>query len=232
MIAKKKSKKADLEKKRFAFFQIGLIVSGAICLAAFEYTTIQFGEYATQDNQDEIFTLYNDEPPKEFVVKEKPQALKKLQIKIYEEVKEVVKKTVDSDPIKTNSDNIDIDDVPDFGEGDGTGEKIVEVIDDSLYIVPQKMPSFPGGEVAMRRWINNNIDLPDWAEQISGVVYVRFIVDKDGSVTNVVLSKGIHQDYDKASLAVVKKMPKWSPGEQAGKTVKVRYDLPIKFVSH
>lgn len=232
MIAKKKTKKADLERKRFAFFQIGLVVSGAFCLAAFEYSTIQFGEMAKQDNTDEIISIFNDTPPKEYVVKEKPQAVKKLQIKIFEEVKPVDKLTKITTEIKTNTDNIDVDEVPDFGEGDGTGEKIVNTVKDSVYEVPQKMPVFPGGEGAMVNWINNHIQLPDWAEPLSGTVYVRFIVDEDGSVTNVSLSKGIHYDYDKASLAVVKKMPKWSPGEQAGRSVKVRYDLPIRFVSN
>ena len=233
MIAKKKSKKADLECKRFAFFQIGLIISGAFCLAAFEYSTIQFDELAKQNQGDEIHTFFNDTPPKEFVVKEQPKVQKKLQVKIFDQVKEVDKLKKETGVIKTNTDDIiNTDDIPDFGEGDGTGEKIVNTVKDSIYDIPQKMPVFPGGEKAMIGWINQNIQLPDWAEQVSGTVYVRFVVDKDGSVTNVVLSKGIHYDYDNASLAVVKKMPRWSPGEQAGKAVKVRYDLPIKFVSH
>ena len=94
------------------------------------------------------------------------------------------------------------------------------------------MPEFPGGINAMNRWISENIDLPHYAENLSGTIYVEFVVDKKGEITKVKLSNNLHQDYDNACLAVVSKMPKWTPGEQAGKNVNVRYHLPIKFVSH
>jgi protein TonB len=126
-------------------------------------------------------------------------------------------------------------------EIDGTGEEdgeldgeIVQngIDDDKVHEIVSVMPQFPGGIAAMNKWIANNIDLPYYTQQLSGTIYVEFVVDKKGAITNVKLSNKMHQDYDNACLAVVSKMPKWTPGEQAGKNVNVRYHLPIKFVSH
>ena len=100
---------------------------------------------------------------------------------------------------------------------------------EEVYTVVEVMPEFPGGFAAMHKWIGDNIDLPHYVESLNGTVYVRFVVGKDGQISKVTLTKGIHHDYDKASLAVVQKMPKWTPGEQAGKKVNVRYNIPIRF---
>lgn len=231
MIAKKKNKKADLERKRFAFFQIGLIIAGAMCLAAFEYSSIQFGALANNEMEIDNNSLYTTSPPKEYNEQQEPVMKKKIQIKVITEVTPSDKKEVKTTTNPDNSKNIKIDSDTDWGEGGDEDGMIVNTVKDSVYEVPQIMPEFPGGVVAMRNWINAHMDLPHYAEPLSGTVYVRFIVDKDGSVTNVTLSKGIHSDYDNASLAVVQQMPKWTPGQQAGKKVKVRYDLPIKFVN-
>lgn len=229
MIAKKKTKKADLERKRFAFFQIGLIIAGAMCLAAFEYSSIEFGEMAKNETELEN-TIFSVTPPKEYNEIQKPSVQKKIQIEVINEVTPSDKKDVKTTTKLDDSKKIAIDDA-DFGEEGGEEGEIVNTVKDSVYEIPQKMPEFPGGVLAMRNWINNHLELPHYAEPMNGTVYVRFVVDKDGTITNVALSKGIHSDYDKASLAVVEDMPKWTPGEQAGKKVKVRYDLPIKFVN-
>ena len=230
MIAKKKNKKADLERKRFAFFQIGLIVAGAMCLAAFEYSTLTFDELANNEMEIDNNSLYNTAPPKEYIEQQKPAVQKKVQIKVITEVTPSDKKQVKTTTSPNDSKNIKMDVDADWGE-DGEDGVIVNTVKDSVYEVPQVMPEFPGGVVAMGNWINSHLELPHYAEPLSGTVYVRFIVDKDGTITNVSLSKGIHSDYDKASLAVVQQMPRWKPGQQAGKKVKVRYDLPIKFLN-
>ena len=232
MIAKKKSKKADLEKKRFAFFQIGLVVSGAMCLAAFEYTGIRFGEIAANDIEQDMTNPFIEPQIKEYIIKENSSAPKKVQKEIILEV------TPADDPdIKPNDNiskinDIDVRDVTDWGD-DWGNDSIVTTIGGggTVYEFPQVMPLFPGGVAAMSNWIGDNIKLPIYAEPLNGTVYVRFVVDEKGFISKVSLSKGIHSDYDNASMAVVKKMPQWTPGEQAGKKVKVRYDLPIKFVN-
>jgi protein TonB len=121
---------------------------------------------------------------------------------------------------------------PDDGDPDDDEGTITVPIDNKEYEVVSQMPEFPGGFAALHKWIGDNINLPHYVESMNGTVYVRFVVGKDGQISKVTLTKGRHHDYDKASLAVVQKMPKWTPGEQAGKKVNVRYDLPIKFVNH
>ncbi len=232
MIAKKKSKKADLERKRFAFFQIGLVIAGAVCLAAFEYTGIRFSDLAENEKVEDIVPNYAIDQVIEFKELKQPKTSTTTKTEVLLEVKPVEKILDKSKQPKLN-DKIKESDIVEFGDPeDGTG--IVNTVpkDDSVHWVVSQMPEFPGGNAAMINWIGKNIDVPHYAEPLNGTVYVRFVVNTDGKISDVQLAKSLHSDYDKASLAVVSKMPKWSPGEQAGKKVNVRYDLPIKFVSH
>ncbi len=100
-----------------------------------------------------------------------------------------------------------------------------------VFISVEKMPSYPGGEEAMMKFILDNIKYPELARTngIQGTVLVKFIVEKDGSVTHVNLQKGIGGGCDEEAVRVVSIMPKWIPGKQNGKTVRVQFILPIKF---
>ena len=233
MIAKKKTKKADLEGKRFAFFQIGLVIAGALTLAAFEYSSLRFDDLAKTEYATDAYSNLMVEQPKEFIVETQQKIKLKIILPIIDEVK-VVDKLKDEKTSKLSDELIKELEIDGTGDEDGDLDgKIVHNGEDFRIVdIPSVMPEFPGGIAAMNKWIANNIDLPHYAEQLSGTIYVEFVVDKKGEITRVKLSNNLHQDYDKACLAVVSKMPKWTPGEQAGKNVNVRYHLPIKFVSH
>jgi protein TonB len=234
MIAKKKTKKADLEGKRFAFFQIGLVVAGALTLAAFEYSGVRFDELAKTELEKDAYASLIAEQPKEFIIPTQQKVKLKVTLPVYDEVKAVKKlkeekqTTIDDDLIKElvidGTGEVDGDLDGKITNNGGDGNTVLEYA--------SVMPEFPGGINAMNRWIADNIDLPHYAENLSGTIYVEFVVDKKGEITKVKLSNNLHQDYDNACLAVVSRMPKWTPGEQAGKNVNVRYHLPIKFVSH
>lgn len=228
MIAKK-NPKADLEKKRFAFFQIGLLVSGSLCLAAFEYSSatdetskIEVSEYMEEALAVEEVYDFTEEIPKQEVQK------RASFIRMDTEVK-----PVDTEP-NPNLGATDGDKV-EFDEGDGEdcidcGYGIAES-DDIIHEIVGIEPSFPGGEGAMANWINDNIELPDYIPTYDqGTVYVQFVVNKDGSIEQVNILKGLSYELDRAAKKVVNKMPKWSPGEQAGKPVRVRFTLPINIV--
>jgi len=103
----------------------------------------------------------------------------------------------------------------------------LEEHNDTAYTVVDSMPSFPGGENELFRWLGQNIKTPKIDAQ--GVVYAHFIVEKDGSISNVEIIKGIHDAYDKEVLRVVGLMPNWEPGYKAGKIVRVQYNIPIRF---
>jgi TonB family protein len=104
--------------------------------------------------------------------------------------------------------------------------------DEPVFEVVKQMPEYPGGEEALFSFIGKNINYPEQAkkEGIQGRVYVSFIVEKNGKVSNVEVLKGIGNGCDAESLRVVKSMPNWKPGiDENGKPVRVKYNLPIKF---
>lgn len=92
-------------------------------------------------------------------------------------------------------------------------------------------PEYPGGDEAMAKFIQTNIVYPERAREMGeqGVVYVQFVVNTDGSITDVVVIKSVSESLDAESIRVIKLMPNWSPGMQKGKAVRVRYTLPINF---
>ena len=98
-------------------------------------------------------------------------------------------------------------------------------------VVIDKMPAFPGGEEGLMDFIGTNVRYPQYAQDhgISGRVFVKFVVEPDGSVTNVEVLKGIGGGCDEVAVRVVKMMPKWIPGKKDGKKVRVMYTLPINF---
>lgn len=99
------------------------------------------------------------------------------------------------------------------------------------YSVVEKMPEFPGGIDALMQYLSRKIRYPNKAQDngVQGRVYVQFVVAKDGSIENVEVIRGIGSGCDEESIRVVKNMPKWTPGEQRGKKVRVKYTLPIRF---
>ena len=115
-----------------------------------------------------------------------------------------------------------IEHVADFGEygEENTGEsEIFQVVED--------MPSFPGGNVS--KWIAKNVKYPVLAMEngIQGKVFIQFVIERDGSITDVKVVRGVDASLDKEAVRVVQSMPKWKPGKQRGKPVRVAYTLPI-----
>ena len=102
---------------------------------------------------------------------------------------------------------------------------------EGIYDVAEVMPQFPGGEMAMNRWIAENIRIPEQAfsEGAGGSVMVSFIVTVTGKLDGVTVLRPIHPLLDAEAIRLVKTMPKWTPGEQKGKTVAVRYFIPVDF---
>lgn len=100
-----------------------------------------------------------------------------------------------------------------------------------VYDVVEVMPQYPGGQIAMLKYIMENIKYPKqiMEEGIQGRVTVSFIVEKDGRVSNVRLLRSVQPSLDKEAIRVVKSMPKWTPGKHNGKPVRVRFNLPVMF---
>lgn len=102
---------------------------------------------------------------------------------------------------------------------------------DMVFDVVEVMPQYPGGQIAMLKYIMENMKYPEQAmkEGIQGRVAVRFIVEKDGSISDVKPVLSVHPLLNKEAVRVVKSMPKWSPGKHNGKPVRVRFNLPVMF---
>lgn len=102
---------------------------------------------------------------------------------------------------------------------------------DRVFSVVEQMPSFPGGMGAMMQYLSSNIKYPKEAEKkgIQGRVLLSFIVQTDGSITDVRISKSVDPSLDKEAIRVVKSMPKWIPGRQNGEPVRVKYTFPVTF---
>lgn len=100
-----------------------------------------------------------------------------------------------------------------------------------VFVIVEDMPKFPGGNEALAKFIADNIRYPKSAKanKIEGPVYIGFIIDKDGSVINVKVLRGVNAELDAEAIRVIKSMPKWTPGKQRGKPVRVNYTLPIIF---
>lgn len=233
MIAKK-NKKANLERSRFAFFQIGLLVAGSLVLAAFEYSTV------TAEEQQVAFNEYNQdlletdipqdfEPIKDEVIVPTPPVVNLNNI----DSVNITKKAIDPSKVQTTTVQKIIFDEgwgdPTVGIGTTISKPTTTIVD-----VPDVEPTFPGGEAAMMNWVAQNVDYPEICKEmgIGGMVYTEFVVNTDGSICLVKSLKSPHDELANAAMKVVKKMPKWIPGEQAGKKVRVRFTLPINFVHH
>ncbi len=113
----------------------------------------------------------------------------------------------------------------------GSEDEQEEVSDATVFMVVEKMPQFPGGDDSLRAYLNNNIVYPPEAltQNITGRVYVSFVIDVSGKITDVAIARGVDPLLDAEALRVVTNMPNWIPGSQRGKPVNVKYLLPVNF---
>jgi protein TonB len=218
----KKSKKADLEGKKSIFFQVGVLVALLIVFLAFEYVGAKERSVETYDPIEIIpeVDIFIDVTP----IKELPPPPA-------------------TGPIEVVPDGTDVDDAPVFNpEDDPTQENpdygelapvapTPEIIRDDVVDFPDIEPEFQGGEEARMRFLNDNVKYPDYAikMQIDGRVVVSFVVEPDGSISNVKILRSVADCLDNEALRVAKLMPKWRPGMQKGKAVRARYMMPITF---
>ena len=123
------------------------------------------------------------------------------------------------------------DEQPDIQIVEEKPQVIEQPKEEEVFTVVEENPTFPGGETALYEYLGANIKYPEEAKElgIQGRVFVNFVVEKDGSVSNARVLRGIGGGCDEEALRVVKSMPKWTPGKQRGIPVRVSYNLPIKF---
>jgi len=221
----KKTSKADLENKRLIFTEIGLVIGLALMLFAFEWKTYEKSVIEVTSRQVENVSE-DIIPITEQKVKPPPPA----------PVKQVVKINIVDDNITVDEDiTIDVEAnentqveayvAPVKSEEEESAEEA------QIFMVVESMPEYPGGESALYSYLAENIKYPQMAKEsgIQGRVFVTFVVERDGRVTDVRVLRGIGGGCDEEAIRVVEGMPKWAPGKQRGKSVRVQYNLPVKF---
>lgn len=109
--------------------------------------------------------------------------------------------------------------------------EVVKPKEEEIFVAVEQQAEFPGGQAALMKWLSNNIRYPESAQQndIQGRVVVKFVVEKDGSIGQATIAKGVDKDLDREAMRVVKKMPKWQPGKNNGVAVRSYFNLPVTF---
>ncbi|NMD00437.1 MAG: energy transducer TonB [Bacteroidales bacterium] len=220
----KKNPEADLEKKRNLFFQIGLTVTLALILFAFELKIMPSDENTfvaenTGKIEEEIVPITKQEELK--TPPPPPPAVTDV-LEIVEDNKEL------TNEVKVENTEADANtqiQAPIEVQQEEENEEIV-----NFYVIEEK-PEFPGGEAAMFQWIAKNVKYPEIAKEngVQGKVFVQFVIGKEGKVTDVQVVRGVDPSLDKEAVRIIQSMPAWKPGKQRGKPVKVSFQLPINF---
>lgn len=225
----KKSPKASLENKRFLFTEIGFVIALLAVLFAFDYSSKEKkvatleAETAAVEVEDMIPITQETPPP--------PEAAPKIPIL--------------SDQIDVVDDNIKIDDnmFQNLEDDANSGVEIMDYIESApeeetieeeaipFQLVEEK-PSFNGGDAnEFSKWVNSRLVYPEIAKEngVQGRVTLQFTVNADGSVSNVKVLRGVDSSLDKEAVRVVSSSPKWKPGKQRDRAVKVTYTFPVIF---
>ncbi len=221
----KKSEKVNLEKNRSLFLELGLVIVLATVLIAFEWTTRPsqsnaFETLSEDEGEEEIVPItrqLEEQPPPP---PPPPQVIEVLNI-VQDDVE--LDDQLELDDMEGNQD-LEMDFMP-FEEEEAGEEEV--------FIIVEDMPKFMGSDQnAFRTWIQQNLRYPEIAAEngISGRVFVQFAVNSKGQVVDAKVIRGVDPALDKEALRVVNSSPKWQPGKQRGKPVKVQFTFPIVFI--
>ncbi|MBQ6777292.1 MAG: energy transducer TonB [Paludibacteraceae bacterium] len=219
----KKSPQASLEDKKLTYVLLGFVFVLSLCYVALEWTEKEVTKYEVADmdfqfeEEIEIQQTSQETPPPP-----PPPVVQEV------EVLNVVEDDVETEEIQINTED----------------DKDVEVViqapveiqeeepeDEPIFVIVENKPEYPGGDAALMKYISENIKYPVIAQEngIQGRVICQFVVNKDGSIVDITVVRGVDPSLDKEAVRVIKSMPTWKPGKQRGKAVRVKYTLPIVF---
>jgi periplasmic protein TonB len=219
---KRKISRTNYENNKLVFFQIGMIIALLCTLYAFEYKSYEKYEIPEFENSKYevpevlvIQTRHTKPPPPP------PPPIRKIKVDISnKEESPDIEINVHADPTT---------EVPVVEKEFQLKDEVIEEI--PLIHIPEEQPSFPGGYAAMMNYLKENIKYPKSAREfnVTGMVYLRFVVEKDGTVSNITVLRGIGSGCDEEAIRVINIMPNWNCGKQNGMPVRVMMTLPVKF---
>ncbi len=222
----KKNPKADLENRRGLYLEIGLVVILVAALVAFNVKTYDKEEKEQVERQasEEIEDVIIQTKPEELPPPPPPETPEvTTEFEVVEDDAEIKTELVVNAEVTDDTKNIEITPVK--------IEEEEEEEDVQIFTVVENDPEFPGGMEALYKYLRENIKYPSLARDnnITGKVYVTFVVERDGSIANPRVLKDIGGGCGQEAIRVVKTMPKWTPGKQRGKAVRVQFNLPVSF---
>jgi len=218
----KKNPSASLEDKKFTYVLLGFVFVLSVCYVALEWTEKEVTKYEVADSEfafeEEIDiqqTSQETPPPPP------PPAVQEV------EVLNVVEDDVETEEIEINTE----DDKTEVVIQAPVEIQEEEEEDNVVFVIVEQKPEFPGGDAALMKYIAENIKYPVIAQEngIQGRVICQFVVNKDGSIVDINVVRSVDPSLDKEAIRVIKSMPKWKPGKQRGKAVRVKFTLPIVF---
>ena len=225
----KKTQRADIEKEISLSYLMGLVLGLAVLFVGFEWgdtevTVATDSGTAVVIDEEEIEITRQEEvappPPAPEVIQAAPEVINIVE------------------------DNIKVDDTNIISSEDDASHAqtatyvapaavaVEEEEDESfVFVSVEKMPEFPGGDMALLKWISENLSYPTIAAEngVQGRVSCTFVVNADGSVSDVSVVRPLDPNLDKEAIRVLQKLPKFRPGEQRGKPVRVKYSVPVRF---
>lgn len=216
----KKTNKANIEKSRGPITAIGLLFIGSIVLASFSFTNGIERDLRTNSAENSAEIQYLEETVKPEV---DPPVIEQPEVVMLPD-EDII---IDSNTQNIPDTRIIVITPPDLTNGNTTNV----VVEQPIIDFPDVEASFFGGAAAMQRWIAENVNYPQASIEMNeqGRVYLSFVVEADGSLSNIAIERGVSQDLDKEAKRLIRKMPNWEAGEAKGKKARTRCRLPINF---
>lgn len=222
----KKSPKANIDALKLTSILMGMVVGISVLFFAFEWSskTKKLDEsIIVQDvlAEEEIEITRRDPAPPPPPPPPAPETPEIIQV-VEEKVETRIEINTEDDASKRQMETFVPPPPP---------KPKVEVVTEEIFVVVEEQPEFPGGNAAMMKFLSDNIKYPVIAQEngIQGRVITNFVVEKDGSITDVQVVRGVDPSLDKEAVRVIQSMPKWKPGKQRGSPVRVRFTLPVVF---
>lgn len=229
----KKSQSADLEGKKSTGMLIGYVLILAAILVAFEWTQREMKAVEVEP----VFSAAFEEDmipimPRQEIQAPPPAAAPKVTeiLKIVEDDTELVEEEVETTEEVNQTIVANVGTGPAVATGP-VGPVVEEVDEDRIFEVAEQNPQFPGGDDALLAWLGKNIKYPQICQEqgVQGRVYASFVVNKDGSIVDIKIMRSPDPAMSKEAERVLKIMPRWVPGKQGGKPVRVKFSVPIMF---
>ncbi len=220
----KKNPKVDVENKRVMLLEIGLAVALLAVIAVFLYTPREYRveqvdmQQAVVEEEITEITRQDQKPP------EPP---KRTEITVITDILNIV---TNDEKISTNVDFAEFAEDVEIVQQVAVEEENLE--DDQPFVKVEQMPSFMGGDLmTFRNWVQSKVRFPQIAQEnnISGRVLLMFVIERDGSLTNIQVLQTPDSSLSDEAIRVLKTSPKWTPGRQRNQSVRVKYTLPIDF---